>query len=303
MKHGIVFGWMVFALLSGQTVFAQHITPAQRGVSQRTAEPAPVVTPEQARSIETERVPRSRPTPAPAEAQRAPTRTAVPPPATTPARPLSQIYPYDEFGRPNPDAFDWSGISLGPTLGTMGLGLETTAYLFENINFRFGLTYLDFKYKDTLSGIDYTFDWSTLAGAFLFDFYPGMRQNFRFTAGLVVKDWSVDVSGRPRGDVSIGRQPFTEEEVGRIRGRARYDTVSPYLGIGFGNTVSPDALLTVFIDLGVIIQGYSLKLDSDGTIDQDVKDQALRSLRSDVKDRLDWLKIYPVCTVGIAYHF
>ncbi len=217
--------------------------------------------------------------------------------------PAPALHPYDEWGRPNPDAFDWTGAAIGGSLGTTGIGVEGTFFLTDWLNFRVTGNYLSMSYKTTSGRIDYEYDYTSVGTLFLLDFYPGFFRSFRVSAGLTMKDTEVSIRGESRGNLVIGGNNFTPAQLGRLRGKASYDTFAPYIGVGFGNPVHPDSLVTFFMDFGLLFQGYSLRLSSDGTAPNQVKEAGLRELRSDITDKLDWLKIYPVITAGIAYHF
>lgn len=213
--------------------------------------------------------------------------------------PAPSMQPYDARGRPNPDAFDWTGVAIGASFGSLGVGAEGTFYLLDWLNFRVTANYLSLVYKTTIDRIDYDLDLSSLGALFLLDIYPGARRNVRITMGLTVKDTEVDILGEPRGNLNLGDQTFTPAQLGRLRGKAEYDIVAPYVGIGFGNAVRPDALMTFFMDVGVFFQGYDLTLNAEGSDLGGVENL----LKPDIEDRLDWLKIYPVVTAGISYHF
>ncbi|HMO52476.1 MAG TPA: hypothetical protein PKE26_14660 [Kiritimatiellia bacterium] len=214
------------------------------------------------------------------------------------------IYPYDERGRPNPDAFEWTGFSLGVKAGTVGLGLDATIYLAEWVNFRTGLQAFYFTYKDTIYGVDFDYDLTMLGIPLLLDFYPTDSGNFRLSAGVILSSTEVDISGSTRTIARINGVEFSKQQVGTISGTADYDTVVPYFGIGFGNPVKPDSALTFTFDFGFMIQDYDLSLKSNGTAANDAGfKKALGDFAGEVEDVLDYLKIYPVITFGLAYHF
>ena len=239
--------------------------------------------------------------------QAAPARPSTPAPIPTPEPAPWQPQPiaeYDEWGRPNPDAFYWTGVSLGLHAGTLGTGAETTFYITDWLNFRGTAHYLMGGYKTTMGNVDFDYDLSAPAARLMLDFYPTRMKNFRISAGAVVKDMNVTVKGDPRGNARIGDNVYTAGQTGSLRGKASYDTISPYVGIGWGNSVKPDSLLTFSMDIGLMIQGYSFSLSSDGNASGDGQfQQDLRKMQSDVEDKLDWLKIYPVISFGYAYHF
>ena len=241
-----------------------------------------------------------RPPPPRSETYR-PTQTAPvhrPPPPIETGQPM--IRPYDDWSRPNPDAFDWTGISLGGAVGTLGLGAEGTFYLTDWANFRLGAHYGTLVYKTTTRGIDYEYDYSALTSMWLIDLYPGFHRNFRFSAGALLKATSVSLDGQPRRSMTFGDRTYTPEQIGGISGKATFDTFSPYIGIGFGNPVRPDQLLQFSFDMGLTVQDYSLRLDADNP---KVSEAAMSRLRSDVSKKIDWLKIYPIISFSISYHF
>ena len=221
-------------------------------------------------------------------------------PAMTPAPGWRVIEPYDERNRPNPEAFDWSGVALGISAGTLGGGVEGTIYLADWANLRVGGHYASLLYKKTTSGIDYDYDYTGLNGLFLLDLYPGTQRGFRFSVGAAVNSSDVSVDGVPRRTFTVGDSSFTPARMGAVSGKARFDTVSPYVGIGFDNPVRPDQLLQLSLDIGVLYQDYTLSLDVDQA---DFPAAGIEKLKSDVRNTVDWLKWYPVITLSVAYHF
>lgn len=200
---------------------------------------------------------------------------------------------YDRWGRANPDAFDWSGVSLGIHGSTLGAGGEMAFHVFDWLNFRVNGHYLSLVYKTTIDSIDYDFDYTAPGGLLLLDVYPGRRGNFRFVAGLAIRDAEVSITGTPR----VLGSPIPQSV--RLNGTAAFDSVVPYAGIGFGNTVLPNSLLMLSLDIGVLFQSYELELGSNVGI----SDALLQSVEEDVREYVDYLEIYPVVTLGLSYHF
>lgn len=202
---------------------------------------------------------------------------------------------HDDWGRAYPDAFDWSGIAIGGNVGTLGVGVEGVFYITDWMNVRANAHYASLLYRTTIDSIDYDFDLSAPGALFMLDLYPGPMGNFRISAGLGIRDAEVSITGTPR--VAGGA------ELGRVRGRASYDTFTPYVGIGFGNAVLPDKLLSFSIDFGILFQSYSLRVNAEGPLADHVPESVRADIESNVKDRLDWLRIYPVVQLGLNFHF
>jgi opacity protein-like surface antigen len=221
-----------------------------------------------------------------------------------PVETAGAVQPYDSEGRPNPDAFDWTGFALGLKIGTLGFGADATVYLDDWVNFRANGNLLPFEYTDTIDDIDFDLDMDFKSAMFLLDFYPFEGGNFRISAGVAFTDNELTLDATPDGSETIGDNEYTPEEIGTINGSVEFDPIAPYIGIGYGNAVLPDASLTFAVDFGVIFQTYDIEVSATGLASQDPTFQAdLDELRSDIEDELNRLKIYPVISFGIAYHF
>lgn len=206
--------------------------------------------------------------------------TGVTPPRTyTYSEPV--IAPYDEYGRPNPDAFDWTGFSLGAGFGTLGFGVDASYLVLDWFNVRAAAHLMALTYKDTIDNVDYSFDFDFNGLGLMLDFYPGQKRGFRLTAGGMFNDHSVDIKGTTR---TVNKTTAS--------GSADYDSFAPYFGLGFGNPVQPDSAITFTFDFGFMLQDYDLELPST----------AAKS-RSDIEDVLDRATLYPVLTLGLHYHF
>ncbi len=246
--------------------------------------------------------PRQPSAPPPVRTQQVPARSPQPPPAAAPLAPSrTAIETYDASGYPNPDAFNWSGFALGGHVGTRGGGVDAVVYITKWLNLRLVTDYLSFVYRTTTRNVDFDYDYELLAGTLLLDFYPGPRRQFRLSAGLVAQQKEFEITGEPKGTVSVGGRRYTPAEAGTLSGTARYDRVAPYVGIGFGNAVRPDALVGFSFDLGVTIQDYDYTLRSSGQLANNRA--AMDEFQSKNEDTLDWFRIYPVITLGLTLHF
>lgn len=235
-----------------------------------------------------------------ASAQNSQTVIVTQPPATREA----DIQPYDSEGRPNPDAFDWTGFALGVKVGTLGFGADASVYLDDWVNFRASGAILPFSYKDTIDDIDFDLDVDFKTAMFLLDFFPFEGGNFRISGGVVLLDNSLTLDATPTDSEEIGDNVYTPEEIGTIDGYVDFDPVAPYIGIGYGNAVLPDASLTFVVDFGVVFQTYDIEVNASGTAAGDPTFQDdLAQLEKDIEDEVNRFKIYPVINFGIAYHF
>lgn len=201
----------------------------------------------------------------------------------------------------------WPGLALGPKIGTTGIGLDLTFGINRFFNLRGGFNYGSFTWSLELDDVEYDMDVSLTSVPLLLDIHP-FANHFRITAGVFLQPGTEgDIQATPDKNVQIGSHTYPPEVVGTLHGTIKVqDTLAPYLGIGFGNAVAEDQLLTFMVDLGVIIQSYDATLTSDGpgmTAKLDTFRKDLREEEANLQKDMDDLKVYPVLTFGLAWHF
>ncbi|HOE37737.1 MAG TPA: hypothetical protein PLD40_09730 [Kiritimatiellia bacterium] len=201
----------------------------------------------------------------------------------------------------------WPGLSLGPKFGTTGIGADLTFGINQYLNLRGGFNYGAFTWKTKLGSTKYDMDVDMVTAPILLDIHP-LGGHFHLTAGLYIQpDVAADIKATPTSNKQIGEHTYPPEVIGTLRGEVEAkNAVAPYLGIGFGNTVGEDQLLTLHLDIGVIFQSYDASLTSDGegmTAKLDTFREDLKKEESNIQHDLNKLGIFPVVTLGIAWHF
>ena len=201
----------------------------------------------------------------------------------------------------------WPGLSLGPKFGTTGIGLEMTFGVNPYLNLRGGFNYGSFTWGQEFGNVDYDMDVTMIGIPLVLDIHP-FGGHFRITGGAYIQPGTeADIDSTPSEPTQIGSHTYNPNTIGTLKGTIEVDGVlAPYVGIGFGNAVAEDQLLTFTLDLGVIFQSYDASLTADGA----GMTAALNTFRDDLKkeeallqkDVDDW-KIFPVLTLGLAWHF
>lgn len=203
--------------------------------------------------------------------------------------------------------YEWPGLSLGPKIGTTGIGLDFTVGVNRFLNLRSGFNYGSFTFSQKWSDVDYDLDVDMISLPLLVDLYP-MGGNFRITAGFFIQpNTKADIDATPTKASQIGSHTYEPDVIGTLTGKIEVDsTFTPYLGIGFGNTVGRDQRLTFSLDLGVIFQSYDVALTSDGagmTAKLDTFREDIKKEEEKIQKDLDDFKVFPVLTLGVGYHF
>ncbi len=279
----------------------------------RTIRPSPAY--HQGRSVQPEETVQPAPVYAPASSAQEPVYRYEPEP-----QPQLTLAPatYEEYGEY--EEFDddeegiywpwgqkWPGMALGPKIGTTGIGVDLIFGINSYLNLRGGFNYGSFSLNTELGDVDYDLDLDMATVPLLVDIYP-MGGHFHLTLGAYIQpDSKADLESTPSSPVQIGAHTYAPDVVGTLSGEAEFsNVVAPYLGIGFGNTVGEDQLLTFMLDFGFIFQAYDVTLTSNGAGMETIEDTFREDLKKEearIQDDLDSFKIFPVLTLGLAYHF
>ena len=201
----------------------------------------------------------------------------------------------------------WPGLALGPKFGTTGLGLEMTFGVNPYLNLRSGFNYGSFTWGQEFGNVDYDADVTMTSVPLLLDVHPFGGQ-FRITGGLYLQPGTkADLDATPSEPTQIGSHTYNPDTIGTLTGEIEVgDVLTPYVGIGFGNTVGEDQLLTLTLDIGVIFQSYDVALDSNGagmTAQLDTFREDLKKEEELLQEDADNWKIFPVVSISLAWHF
>ena len=168
---------------------------------------------------------------------------------------------------------------------------------------RAGLNQYDYDFEDDLDGVDYDGDLELGTITLLGDYRP-WASRFRITGGVVFNDNQISAVADPVATYEIGDVVYTLEEVGTLSADVDFDSVVPYLGIGFDFDLT--SRFSLSLDAGALFQGEAGvsidtrggTLSNDPTLRQELDDEA-RLYEDDLED----YDIYPVISLGLSYRF
>jgi outer membrane protein assembly factor BamA len=194
--------------------------------------------------------------------------------------------------------------------GTLGLGVELNVGLTETLNVRLG--YSTYNYDDTIEETEVTYDGEIKLRnpSALLDWHA-FGGGFRFSFGAVATDTEIEATGRPTaGTYELDGQVFTASQVGSLRGTVEMgNSVSPYVGVGWGNTVDAAGRVTFLFDIGAVYMGTP-EVDLIATCGTGLSTANCNRLQAAVQQEEDDLaedatlyEWYPVISLGIAVRF
>jgi len=193
--------------------------------------------------------------------------------------------------------------ALGVKVGTLGLGIEGSFDLTPKWGIRGSLNQYDYSYEDDLDGVEYDGDLELSSAALLADFRP-FESGFRLSGGAVFNDNTIRGVALPDAVYEIGDTFYTLEETGTLTAIADFDSVAPYVGLGYD--FGRQSNFRVNLELGVLFQGEAaVRFDSTGgTLSNDPTLRAELDREAEIsQDDLEDYDIYPVLSIGFSYAF
>lgn len=192
---------------------------------------------------------------------------------------------------------------------TLGLGLELTKSLGDH--FAVGVGINKFDYDDDLnkSGVEYEAELELSSVAVALDYHP-WAGNFRISAGVLSNDNEASLLAKPsNGSYEFNGVTYNASDIGSANGKLSFDSLAPYVGIGWGMSPAVAKGWALDAEIGVVFQGEP-EVDLAVQCGASVPAAACTQLTSDVqaeqrqlKDDIEDYKAYPLLSIGVSYHF
>lgn len=193
------------------------------------------------------------------------------------------------------------GLAVTGKVGTLGLGLELTKSYSDVFTSRLGFNTYNFTSTSTQGTVNYDAKLKLQTLSALADWYP-MHGAFRATGGLFYNNNKLSLTGVPTGgsNYTINGQQYT---LTSLQSEVTFNSVAPYLGIGWGNPAAQGKGWGLNSDFGILFQG-SPKVTLTATGAQAAAAQpAIDAERVRLQDSLKNYKYYPVASVGVSYQW
>ena len=200
--------------------------------------------------------------------------------------------------------------SIVAKVGTLGAGLEYVHPISPKIAVGLGINGLSYDETIEESNISYDAELNMQTFSLLGDFHP-WSNGFRISAGVMSNGNEFDLVGTPSGSetVEVNGKEYNSDEVGSLTARMDFESVAPYIGIGWGHAPLSGKGWGFDADLGVLLQGEpnaslfvtcgpALSASECSTLESDAAAEEI-SFKSDSKE-FDTL---PVISLGVSYSF
>jgi len=207
-------------------------------------------------------------------------------------------------------------VGIGARVGFLsGIGVDLNIGLSERLTARVAYNYFSYDYEveDTDVTYDGTFKISSVSG--FLDWHP-FAGSFRLSLGAVSSGPKIEIDGTPSAGttVEIGDTTYTAAQIGSLKGEIEFgNSVSPYIGIGWGNVVDKNHRVVFLADFGVVYAGtpdVSLTATCGAALTTTQCNTLQSQLRTDVEKEKRELEAdgndfqwYPIINIGIGVRF
>lgn len=194
-------------------------------------------------------------------------------------------------------------LGYGAQFGVQGAGLHLRYDAAEQFYIRLDTNYLQYDDSFEVDDIDYTGELDFSNVGLLANWLPFSNIGLRITGGAFVGPLQLDGSAGGVGNtIDINGTNYLLGANDQLNTSIEYNTVNPYLGIGWDFAFGAEKNWVLGIDLGVLYMGEpDVSLVGTGALAAATADinAELDSIREDLED----YNFLPVVKIGLTYRF
>jgi hypothetical protein len=185
--------------------------------------------------------------------------------------------------------------------GTTGFELGLSQPLTAGVGLRVEGNTLSVTRDFNTSGVDYDAKLKFRnAGLYLDAFVAG---SFRLSGGALIGSRKIHGTARNVGNtITLNGVTYTLGAGDTLDFDAKFPSVTPYLGIGWGHQAG-SAGLGFYADLGVAIGKPDVKLSPSASLAAKVNSADLAAEQNNAQDKANDLRVFPVVKLGLRYRF
>ena len=209
----------------------------------------------------------------------------------------------DEFPSDTAYAGTWA---IGAKASTLGIGFEVSRSFGDAFALRGVVNGYRFGLNEDANDVEYKGKLKLVSVGLIGDWHP-MDNGYRVSAGLLVNRSKLRIDAQPNAQTFVFQgTTFNAADVGTANGEAHFDSLAPYLGIGFGGAFGSESQFGVSLDLGVMFQGEP-RFNLDVTCGAEVAPRQCAQLTNDIEEERQQfekdtkkLSLYPMLSLGIT---
>ena len=200
-------------------------------------------------------------------------------------------------------------FGLAVRAGTPGVGLDLDLGLSPSFGVRVGFNGFNINHNVDTSDVNYSGRLKLREVTGLLDWYV-LRGGFHLTAGIASNSTKLDVVGQPsQSTYTINGNTYSSSQLGSLTGELKFgNSVSPYVGFGWGNPAGENGHVHFLFDVGAIYGGTpSVTLNAQCGPAAPPGSPVCSQAQSDVaaeetklRHKADILQWYPMVSLGIG---
>lgn len=194
-------------------------------------------------------------------------------------------------------------FSIGPSLSTLGIGLEVGYRPSNYLGFRVGGNFFNYDTTQELQGIEYEGSLELKSAGLIADLHP-FGGGFRISLGARLNLNEASLEATPTESQEIGGVTYTPAQIGTISGDVEFNRFAPYVGLGYEGAPFPTDAFTLGIEAGVMYHGEAeVSLSATGEAGTAGLADDLEAERQEVEDDIGKYKFYPVVMLTAKLRF
>jgi hypothetical protein len=193
------------------------------------------------------------------------------------------------------------GVGVAARAGSLGFGGELAVNVTRYFGIRGGIGVMPLSYTGDMEDVRYHVESASPISNVGVDFYPGFF-DLRLGGGLMFIRNPTTFDARYSGQINIGENTYTNEEVGALTGNLDHGSTAPYLVLGLGRQTNRG--IGIFLDLGAaFLDEQRMSYTTTGTLSGDPTFEAeLQAEAREIEDEVNkYVKVYPILSAGIRY--
>ncbi len=196
------------------------------------------------------------------------------------------------------------GFAAGLGVGTEGIGIQgTTAILPGTLNLNVGFDYLHLHDSIHTGNVNYNAGVNLQGEPITLSWFP-FHGNFNLTAGMFINQNAFNVTGTPSsGTYTLNGTTYTAQQVGSLSGKTHFNSVAPYVGLGWGDPMD-GGRLTFTANVGAIYEGSpDVSLSATGAAANPSLASNVQYEQSRLNSKISGYQWWPVVGIGMMYRF
>jgi hypothetical protein len=190
--------------------------------------------------------------------------------------------------------------------GTGGLVLGAGHGFNPYVGARAELGGFSLSHTFTSGSTDYDANLRLIHGSVFADFFPAAAWfPVHFTAGVIFGGDQVsgDANTNSNGTITINGVPVTPTDGETVSAKLKWPTVRPYVGFGFGHNPVGKPGFSFAADFGVAYGRPHVTFNVPENLAQQAGAGNVAEAESNLQDKANDLRWYPLATVSVTYRF